>query len=140
MTLAVRYDLIASLWSASALAAGIDDAARPIGAVALMHVAGIDVPYVTAAFAMLGVLLSRPISPPGDYPLTRLQAVCVNLICALLVLAWVIESRPSLLFAFVMSIGVGFSGFALIQLAGSQALDLVTRVFAAIFPRGNDNA
>lgn len=127
------------LWPASALAAGIDEASRPARVsadVAILTIGGLDVPLLTAAFAVLGVLLARPIAPRGDPPLSLGKNIVVTLILCLLVIAWVIDSRPGLLFSFIMSIGLGFSGLAIIELAGTEALGVVRRIFSGINPKG----
>jgi len=46
-----------------------------------------------------------------------------------LVLLWIIESRPSWLYAFVVSIGLGFSGYSLVELFGEQVRSFVTDIF-----------
>lgn len=131
------------LWPASALAAGIDDAARPVRStadVAIVAIGGMDVPLLTAAFAVLGVILARPIAPRGKPPLSLAKNLSVTAILCLLVIAWVIDSRPGLLFAFIMSIGLGFSGLTIIELAGAQALDIARRVFSGINTKGGSDA
>ena len=47
----------------------------------------------------------------------------------IVVLLWIVESRPSWLYAFVVSIGLGFSGYSLIELFGEQVKSFVTDVF-----------
>src|SRR3546814_20652941 len=76
----------------------------------------------------------------GTPPLSLGKNIVVTLILCLLVLAWVIDSRPGLLFSFIMSIGVGFSGLAIIELAGTEALAVVRRIFSGINPKGGSDA
>ena len=139
LTSAAVCKLFALLWPASALAAGLDSAARPepLTTIWLVPIGGLDVPVVTAGFAMLGVILSRPLSPKGPVPLSPVKNALVTILLSMLVLAWVIDSRPGLLFAFIMAIGLGFSGFAIIELAGVQALSFLRRVMAALTPGGS---
>lgn len=135
--------LLLLLWPASAIAAGLDEAARPVRAsadVALLSIGGLDVPLLTAAFAVLGVLLARPIAPRGNPPLSLAKNIVVTLILCLLVTAWVIDSRPGLLFAFIMAIGLGFSGLAIIELAGTEVLGVIRRIFLGINPKGGSDA
>lgn len=138
MTRTVILKLFAMLWPASALAAGLDSAARPEpqAAVWLLTIGGLDVPVVTAAFAVLGVILARPLTPKGAVPLSPIKNALVTILLSMLALAWVIDSRPGLLFAFIMAIGLGFSGFAIIELAGAQALSFLRRLLAALSPGG----
>lgn len=130
---------MAFIWSTAAIAADMGLKAHDDGLIPLF-VMGIDVPVLNAAFAVLGVLLARPIAPKGSPPLTPGKNIIVTLILCLLVLAWVIDSRPGLLFSFIMSIGVGFSGLAIIELAGAEALGVVRRIFSGINPKGGSDA
>ena len=130
--LAIPPALFLPMWSSAAIAAGVQDAAAPIGQ-ALVHVAwlGIDVPIVSAILAVLGVVLARPIAPKGPAPLTLWQTLCVYAITALLLLSWVIERRPGFLFTFVMSIGLSFSILSVLEIIGDQARGFFSRLAAA---------
>lgn len=90
-------------------------------------VLGVSVPVVTAAVAVLGVLLARPLSPRGSPPLSLARNVLVSIILALLALVWVVDSKPGLLFALVVSIGLGFAGFSVIELIGTQIMNAIRR-------------
>lgn len=83
---------------------------------------GVSVPIVTSIVAVVGVLLARPLSPKGNPPLTLGRNLAVSAILALLALVWVIDSKPGLLFALVVSIGLGFAGFSVIELIGAQIM------------------
>ena len=85
-------------------------------------VLGVSVPIVTAVVAVVGVLLARPLSPKGNPPMTIGRNLAVSAILALLALVWVIDSKPGLLFALVVSIGLGFAGFSVIELIGAQIM------------------
>ncbi len=85
-------------------------------------VLGVSVPIVTSAVAVAGVLLARPLSPKGNPPLSIGRNIAVSAILALLALVWVIDSQPGLLFALVVSIGLGFAGFSVIELIGAQIM------------------
>lgn len=124
-------------WSASAIAAGVHDAALPAGQ-AIVHVAwaGIDVPVVSAILAVLGVVLARPIAPKGPAPLSLWQTLCVYAITALLLLAWVVERRPGFLFTFVMSIGLSFSILSVLEVIGDQARGFFSRLATAFNTKG----
>lgn len=90
-------------------------------------VLGLSVPVITAAVAVVGVLLARPLSPKGQPPLSLGRNILVSIILALLALAWVIDSKPGLLFALVVSIGLGFAGFSVIELIGTQIMTAIRR-------------
>ena len=53
----------------------------------------------------------------------------VTAIMLIVVLLWIVESRPGWLYAFVVSIGMGFSGYSLIELFGEQVRSFVTDIF-----------
>ncbi|MBA4781182.1 hypothetical protein [Blastomonas sp.] len=88
---------------------------------------GVSVPVVTAIVAVVGVLLARPLSPKGNPPLSLGRNLAVSAILALLALVWVIDSQPGLLFALVVSIGLGFAGFSVIELIGAQIMASLRR-------------
>jgi hypothetical protein len=104
-------------WSA-ALAASAAAPAAVQGAV--VHVGGIDVPIVQSVLAAAGVLLARPLAPRRAPVLGVLQQISVTLIMIIVAVAGVLQETPGVLFTFVVSIGLGFSGYALIETAGQQ--------------------
>lgn len=128
-------------WSGAAIAAGVTDI-PPAPGQAIVHIAllGLDVPVASAILVVLGVVLARPIAPKGPAPLTIWQTLCVYALTALLLLAWVVESRPGILFAFVMSIGLSFSILSVLELIGDQARDFFSRLTAAFTPKGGRDA
>lgn len=93
---------------------------------------GVDWPIVTLAIAAIGVLAARPLSPRRNPPLPFWKGALVTLIMLAVALLWVIDSRPGLLFAFVVSIGLGFSGYSLIELMGAEIGEFLKRLFAAL--------
>lgn len=88
---------------------------------------GVSVPIVTSIVAVVGVLLARPLSPKGNPPLSLGRNLAVSAILALLALVWVVDSQPGLLFALVVSIGLGFAGFSVIELIGAQIMASLRR-------------
>lgn len=88
---------------------------------------GVSVPVVTSIVALVGVLLARPLSPRGNPPLSAGRNLAVSAILALLALVWVVDSQPSLLFALVVAIGLGFAGFSVIELIGAQIIASLRR-------------
>lgn len=128
-------------WSTAALATGMQDAA-PVAAQAIAHIPwlGIDMPVASAVLAVLGVVLARPIAPKGPAPLSVWQTLCVYALTALLLLSWVSESRPGILFTFVMSIGLSFSILSVLELIGDQARDFFSRLAGAFSSKGGSDA
>lgn len=93
---------------------------------------GVAWPVVTLAIAAIGVLAARPLSPKRTPPLSLAKNILVSVIMLVAALLWVIDSRPGLLFAFVVSIGLGFSGYTLIELMGEEIAAFVKRAIAAL--------
>jgi hypothetical protein len=93
---------------------------------------GYDWPVVTLAIAAIGVLAARPISPKRNPPLGLGKNILVTLIMLTAALLWVLDTRPGLLFAFVVSIGLGFSGYSLIELLGEEIGAYVKRAIGAL--------
>lgn len=93
---------------------------------------GLEWPVVTLAIAAIGVLAARPLSPRRNPPLPFWKSALVTLIMLVVALLWVIDTRPGLLFAFVVSIGLGFSGYTVIELMGEQISETVKRIFDAL--------
>lgn len=120
-------------WSGAALATGVTDGHTPSQAIVRLAWLGLDVPVASALFVVLGVVLARPIAPKGPAPLSLWQTLCVYALTALLLLAWVIESRPGILFAFVMAIGLSFSILSVLEAIGDQARDFFIRLGGAVF-------
>ncbi|MEQ1499157.1 MAG: hypothetical protein ABL914_10885 [Novosphingobium sp.] len=90
---------------------------------------GLSLPVLQLALALAGVLMARPLAPKRVPPLGWAKSLLVTVIMVLVAASWVIEARPGLLFAFVISIGLGFSGYALIELIGGQVQTFVKSVF-----------
>ena len=91
---------------------------------------GLELPVLQMVLAAAGVLLSFPLAPRRTPPLGWGRQVLVTLIMLLVALTWAAESRPGMLFTFVVSIGLGFSGYALIEIAGQEIEAFVRRIFA----------
>jgi len=100
----------------------------------LVPIGGVEVPMLTAVLGLLGVLMARPLAKrrettegygggwPGFALVTAIMLIVVEL--------WIVEARPGALFAFVIAIGLGFSGYSLIELVGSQISEFVKRIVA----------
>lgn len=94
----------------------------------VVPVAGYPIPVVTCGLGLLGVVLARPLARRGESELGLPLFLLVSAIMLIVVQLWIIESRPSWLFAFVVAIGLGFSGYSLIELLGQQMRDFATTI------------
>jgi hypothetical protein len=110
-------------------AAVIPEASKPLGDRFLIDVAGLPVPVVTCALGAIGILLSRPFTRRAEAELGWPLRAAVTLIMLIVAELWIIESRPSWLFAFVVSIGLGFAGFSLLELFGDEVREFIKRTF-----------
>jgi hypothetical protein len=97
-----------------------------------VQIIGISWPVVTMAIVAVGVLAARLLSPRRTPPLGLGRAVLATMIMLIAAELWVIDTRPGLLFAFVVGVGLGFSGYSLIELMGDQMVAFVKRWFAAL--------
>lgn len=116
-------------WSIALAVAGSQ--APPASAPTIIHFQGLDVPAMQAVLAIAGVLMARPLARKKESTLPLSQFLVVTLVMLVAALAWVVETRPTVLFAFVVAIGLGFSGYALIETVSDEIQDIVKRVFAA---------
>lgn len=101
----------------------------PLGDKFLIDVGGLPLPVVTCALGALGIAASRPFTKRAEKDLSWKLRALVSLIMLIVVELWIIESRPSWLFAFIVAIGLGFSGFSLLELFAEQVQGFVTRAF-----------
>lgn len=112
----------------AAVAATVNPAPRLADAFAFAA-GGITIPPVTCGLGLLGILLARPLAKRREtigWPLF----VLVSVIMLIVVQLWIIESRPGALFAFVIAIGLGFSGYSLIELVGAEMGAFIKRIVA----------
>jgi hypothetical protein len=105
---------------------------KPSPADVVVAAGGFDWPVVTLVIAAIGVLAARPIAPKRNPPLGLAKNILVTLIMLVAALLWVLDSRPGLLFAFVVSIGLGFSGYTLIELLGEEIAAYIKRAIGAL--------
>lgn len=103
--------------------------APALGQMFMIDLGGVPVPLGTCVFAVLGIGLSRLLARRTEAQLGWPSFAAVTLIMLVVVLLWIIETRPSWLYAFVVSIGMGFSGYSLIELFGEQVKTFITDVF-----------
>lgn len=91
---------------------------------------GVSLPVVSAVLGAIGVLAARPLARKKESALPLSQFLLVTAIMLVVVELWIIQSHPRWLFAFVVAIGLGFSGYSLIELLGDEIKGLVTSAFA----------
>lgn len=103
--------------------------APALGQMFLVDLGGVPVPVVTCLLAVLGIGLSRLLARRTEAQLGWPSFAAVTVIMLVVVLLWIVESRPSWLYAFVVSIGLGFSGYSLVELFGEQIHSFVTDIF-----------
>lgn len=130
MNLDLSFREFTLAWLPAMTAVAVSPPPAPqLGQMFLVDLGGVPVPLVTCLFAVLGIGLSRLLARRSEAQLGWLSFSAVTAIMLIVVLLWIVESRPSWLYAFVVSIGLGFSGYSLIELFGQQVKSFVTDVF-----------
>jgi len=120
------------LWLPSLALAAVAPAARlPLGERFVVDLWGLPVPIVTCILGAIGVLAARPFTRRSEAALGLPLRLLVSAIMLIVVELWIIESRPGWLFAFVVAVGLGFSGYSLLELFGQQIKDFITRAFSS---------
>jgi len=120
-----------SLWLPTlAVAVVVPDPGTPLGDRFPMDLAGLPIPIVTCILGAIGIIAARPFTVRAEADLGWKLRLLVSFIMLVVVQLWIIESRPGWLFAFVVAIGLGFSGYSLLELFGAQVKDFVRRAFA----------
>jgi hypothetical protein len=128
----LSFSKFLSLWLPTlAVAVVVPDVQTPLGDRFLIDVQGLPVPVVTCVLGLVGILASRPFTVRAEADLGWPLRLLVSFIMLVMVELWIIESRPGWLFAFVVAIGLGFSGYSLLELFGEQIKDFVRRAFAS---------
>lgn len=120
---------------ALAVSAAVDPAPRLADLFAI-DLGGVMLPPVTSLLGVLGVIAGRPLARRQENALSWPMFSLVTVILVVTMQLWIIESRPGALFTFVIAIGLGFSGYSLIELVANELRDvlagLVKRAGAAI--------
>lgn len=118
-------------WAPALLVSGTIDPAPRLADLFAIHLAGgVTIPPITCALGALGVLAARPLARKAESTLTWPMFFLVSVIMLFVVELWVIDSRPGALFAFVVAIGLGFSGYSLIELIGDQVRTFISNIVA----------
>lgn len=123
-------------WLPALAVATVADPAPRLADAFLVTIAGIALPPITCLLGLLGVFLARPLARKQEGKFGWPTFLLVSLIMLIVVELWIVESRPSALFAFVVAIGLGFSGYSLIELVGTEIRafisNIVSRASAAV--------
>jgi len=129
---------------ALAVTATVEPPAPRLGDLFLVEFGGLPVPIVTCVLGALGILLARPFARRSEAELGWPLKLLVTAIMLITAELWIIESRPGWLFAFIVAIGMGFSGYSLLELFGDQVKDFARDAFSkaratiGITPKGKD--
>lgn len=131
MTEPLSFSTFLKLWLPTlAVAIVVPDVHTPLGDRFLIDAWGLPVPVVTCILGAIGIIAARPFTVRAEADLGWKLRLLVSFILLVTVQLWIIESRPGWLFAFVVAIGLGFSGFSLLELFGEQVKDFLRRAFA----------
>lgn len=101
----------------------------PIVAEWTVDLGGTAIPVVSAALGALGVLAARPLAVKQEAEHGWGRFALVTAILLIAIELWIIQSRPGWLFTFVVGIGLGFSGYSMIELLGDGLKGLVSSAF-----------
>ncbi|MDF7776887.1 hypothetical protein P1X14_16640 [Sphingomonas sp. AOB5] len=101
----------------------------------LLIVGGVTVPIVSAIAGMLGVLLGELMAAPPAAPLTARRRWAVRISLHLLIVGIVVLTGQQLLVALGWGIGLGFSGLAVAETLGSQAMAGIKMITDALLTR-----
>lgn len=117
-------------WSLALAASQVEPSriATPI----ILHVQGYDLSLIHTVLAVAGVLMARPLARKRESALPLSQFLVVTAIMMIVAVAFVAESHHGILFTFVVSIGLGFSGYSLIETAGDQIADFIKGIIAKV--------
>lgn len=130
MSLSLTVREFFATWLPTALVtSAVPPPAPELGQVFFVFIGGVPIPIVTCLLGALGIALSRPFARRKEAELGWPLFLLVSAIMLIVVQLWIIESRPSWLFAFVVSIGMGFSGYSLIELFGENVKTFITDIF-----------
>jgi hypothetical protein len=131
LSLPLSFSKFLQLWLPTlAVAIVVPDARTPLADRFLIDAWGLPVPVVTCVLGAVGVIAARPFTVRAEADLGWKLRLLVSFILLVTVQLWIIESRPGWLFAFVVAIGLGFSGFSLLEMFGEQSREFLRRAFA----------
>lgn len=113
-------------------------AAAPAAGPLVVQLLGYDIPVVSAAFGMIGVVLALALAPPPKRRLGRGQTWALRILLVLLTLTLVVYDQKSPLVSLGWAIGLGFSGYTVIELLGAMVPDKLRGIFGTA-PNTNDS-
>lgn len=118
---------------ALAFTASVDPAPGLSDAI-VWRLAGVQLPVITCFLGLLGICLARPLARREESTLSLPLFLVVSAIMLVVVEIWIIDNRPGALLTFVIAIGLGFSGYSLIEVAGEQVRAIAGRILSATQP------
>jgi len=128
----VLHPLVPLAFSGSVMMATAGaDLPRHFGNIVMIDIGGAQLPVVTLVFALAGILLGRQLTPKKEPPLSKGKELAVTAILIMVAFAWVVDSQPRLILTSLLSCGLGFAGFAAVELMGEESLNLIRRIFGA---------
>lgn len=92
---------------------------------------GYDLPVLSAILGVAGVVLALALAPPPKRPLTGGQGWALRIVLVLLTLALIIYDEKTPLISLGWAIGLGFSGYTVIELLGSMIPGRLRALFGA---------
>ncbi len=124
-------------WLMAVAAANLEPVRPPM----IVQFEGLELPLLQVGLAILGVLVARPLAPRRRQERGMLRQVLVTIAMLVVAVLWVSESQPRALFTFVVALGLGFSGYALVEAAGDEIVagfrSAIQKVFATLGVRKN---
>lgn len=117
-------------WAMSVLAAALGEPSLPnnAGPGMVIQLDSLSVPLLQGVLALIGVLMARPLAPRRETEVGWLRFGLVTAIMAIVAVIWVGQSHPGPLLTFVVSLGLGFSGYSLIEFAGREIESMIKRL------------
>ncbi len=130
MLLPLTFPKFAAAWLPMLAASVAVDPAPRLADLFVVKLGGFTVPALTCALGAIGVLAARPLARKSETALSWPLFILVSLIMLVVVELWILENGPGALFAFVIAIGLGFSGYALIEMVGEEVRGFLKNIVA----------
>lgn len=108
-----------------ALSISVDQAPK-LSEAFIITFAGVPIPVFTCILGAIGVAAARPLAHKQESSLGWPMFILVSLIMLIVSQLWIVESHPGWLFAFVVSLGLGFAGYSMIELVGTELRDFIS--------------
>lgn len=130
MITGISFGKFMSGWLPALAVAAVVEPSPRLADAFMVSIGGLQVPPITCGLGLLGIALARPLARRRETALSWPAFILVSMIMLIVVQLWIVEQRPGALFAFVIAIGLGFSGFSLIELVGAELSGFVKRLVA----------